>query len=505
MAMRILLLLFVLVAAPGCPAAGLKPRPNIVFVLSDDHSLQTIGAYRARLSRFCREQQVTPNIDRLAARGALFVNSFCGNSLCSPSRASILTGLHSHSNGVMTLNKPIRDGLWTFPDSLRTAGYQTAVIGKWHLGKTRPTTDYWRVLPGQGDYWHPDFEGPNGKEEHRGYATDVITDMSLDWLKRRDKTRPFMLMVQHKAPHRNWMPAPRYYRWLSDVHIPEPSTLFDTYEGRTTSAQYQKMEIGRHMNLPVDLKVFDEGKWPAEMKRMTDAEHAEWAAVFAPRNHAFTNALPSGRDLIRWKYQEYMKDYLRCIKSVDDSVGRLVEYLKVEGLEENTVVIYASDQGFYNGEHGWFDKRWIYEESIHMPLIMQWPGVIKPGTRIRGMVQNIDYASTFVEIAGGQAPAGLHGQSFVALLSGTTPKDWRRSLYYHYYDNDHGVPRHNGVRTERYTLAHFYRTNEWELFDLREDPKQLRSVYGRPGYESITRQLQSQLEQFKRRFQDDTE
>ena len=506
---RLLYPLLALAAAllPARPTRAAAPpaRPNIVFVLSDDHSLQTIGAYNLRLSKFCRQQGVTPNIDRLADRGGLFVNSFCGNSLCSPSRASILTGLHSHAHGVMTLDKPIRPGVWTYPDSLREAGYQTAVIGKWHLASTRPTTDYWRILPGQGDYWHPEFIGPNGRETHAGYATDIITDMSLDWLRQRDKTRPFMLMVQQKAPHRNWVPPPRYYRWLADVRVPEPETLFDDYAGRTSAARDQKMEIARHMDLAVDLKAFAPDKWPGEMKRMTAEEQADWIAVFGPRNAAFTNAHLAGRELTRWKYQEYMKDYLRCIKAVDDGVGRLLAYLKAEGLEDNTVVVYASDQGFYNGEHGWFDKRWIYEESIHMPLIVRWPSVVKPGTRFAPVVQNIDYAETFVEIAGGKVPEGLHGRSLVPILRGQTPADWRDSLYYHYYDAGHGVPRHNGVRTDRYTLVHFYRTNEWELFDRKKDPQQLRSVLGDPAYAKTVAELKAELLRLKTAFKDDTE
>jgi arylsulfatase A-like enzyme len=504
--LRALALACVLLVPRGA-AAGTPPTlPNIVFVLSDDHSLQTIGAYNLRLSKFCRQQGVTPNIDRLADRGGLFVNSFCGNSLCSPSRASILTGLHSHANGVMNLDEPIRAGTWTYPDALRAAGYQTAVIGKWHLSGTRPTTDYWRILPGQGDYWHPDFIGPDRREKHTGYATDIITDMSLDWMRRRDKTRPFMIAVQHKAPHRNWVPPTRYYRWLSDVRIPEPETLFDDYSGRTSSAAKQKMEIGRHMSLATDLKVFQGTNWPGEMRRMTPSEQDDWLAVFGPRNAAFTNAHLAGKDLVRWKYQEYMKDYLRCIKAVDDGVGRLVAYLKAEGIEDNTVVIYSSDQGFYNGEHGWFDKRWIYEESIHMPLVVRWPGVVKPGSRFTPMVQNIDYAETFVEMAGGTAPDGLHGRSLVPVLRGQTPPDWRKSIYYHYYAPDsHAVPPHYGVRTDRYTLGYFYRSNEWELYDLKKDPQQMRSVLNDPAYAKTVAEMKAELDRLKTGFKDTSE
>ena len=485
--------------------ANSPARPNIVFIFSDDHSIQTIGAYGARLSEFCKQQNVTPNLDTLAAAGGLFMNSFCGNSLCSPSRAAVLTGLHSHANGVMLLNRPITPGVWMFPSSLREAGYRTAVFGKWHLASTRPTTDYWRILPGQGNYWQPDFIGPEGREQHEGYTTDILTDLSLDWLKQRDKTKPFMLMVYHKAPHRPWVPPTRYYRWLADVKIPEPETLFDDYSGRGSPAHNQKMEIANHLTLRDDLKVPVDGKLPGENSRMTDAERAEWQTAFGPRNEAFAKANLQGRELTRWKYQEYMKDYLRCIKAVDDSVGRLLEYLKVEGLDENTVVIYSSDQGFYNGEHGWFDKRWIYEESLHMPFIVRWPRVVKPGTRFTPMIQNIDYAATFLDIAGAKIPEGLHGRSFAPILRGQTPPDWRQSVYYRYYDAGHNVAPHYGVRTARYTLAHFYRTDEWELYDLQKDPQQLRSVYADPGYAKTLAKLKTELTRLRTEFKDDSD
>ncbi len=469
-------------------AAG---TPNIVFIFSDDHSIQTIGAYGARLSEFCRQQNVTPNIDRLAAAGALFPNSFCGNSICSPSRASVLTGLHSSSNGVPTLGLPVRAGTWMYPAAVRAAGYQTAALGKWHLGNTPANTDYWRLFPGQGNYWNPTVLGPGGEEKLTGYATDLLTDLGLAWLKQRDKNKPFMLLLHHKAPHRPWEPPTRYYRWLADVKIPEPPTLFDDYRGRGTAAHAQKLEIGRDMTLASDLKV-----------RAGKGEHAaEFEAAFGTRNAAFEKAKLEGPALTRWKYQEYVKDYLRCVKAVDDSVGRVLDYLKAEGLEENTVVVYASDQGFYMGEHGWFDKRWIYEESLHMPLIIRWPGVVKPGSRPTPLVQNIDYAATFVEIVGGKIPDGLHGRSLVPILRGETPADWRKSLYYHYYDPGHGVMKHYGVRTDRYTLAHFYPVKEWELYDLEKDPQQLRSLHAESAYASTLTGLQAELERLRQRYE----
>lgn len=478
--------------APCANEPAKAGKPNIVFILSDDHSIQTIGAYGARLSEFCRQQNVTPNMDRLAAAGALFPNSFCCNSLCSPSRASILTGLHSGANGVTNLGQPVRQGVWMYPAAVRDAGYQTAIIGKWHLGNTPANTDYWRLFPGQGNYWNPSVLGPNGEEKLAGYATDLLTDQGLAWLKRRDKSRPFMLEVHHKAPHRPWEPPPRYYRWLADVAIPEPPTLFDDYAGRGTSAHAQKMEIGRDMALGADLKVDSVGKGRPE---------AEFQAAYGPRNEAFRKAGLQGESLTRWKYQEYMKDYLRCVKAVDDSVGRILDYLKAEGLEENTVVIYAADQGFYNGEHGWFDKRWIYEESIHMPLIVRWPGVAKPGGRPEALVQNIDYAATFVEMAGGKIPDGLHGRSLVPILRGETPADWRTSLYYHYYDPGHGVTKHYGVRTGRFTLVNFYPVGEWELYDNEKDPQQLRSVYADPAHSRTAADLKAELERLQRQYE----
>ena len=472
-------------AASGQTATS---RPNIVFIFSDDHSLQTIGAYGGRLGEFCRQQGVTPHIDRLAAAGGLFINSFCGNSLCSPSRATVLTGLHSHKNGVRNLDEPLPPGIWTYPRALREAGYQTAMFGKWHLSTTRPETDYWRILPGQGAYLNPAFLSPSGRETHSGYVSDVTTDLALEWLQKRDPSKPFFLAVQHKAPHRNWIPPARYAHWLDEVTVPEPETLFDDYSHRASPARLQEMTIAKDMDLASDLKVSD--------KQASEA-------AYAARNADFARRKPAGEDLTRWKYQHYMKDYLRCIKSVDDSVGKIQAALKAAGLEEKTIVIYSSDQGFFNGEHGWFDKRWIYEESLHMPLIIRWPGVVKPASRFTPFVQNIDYAPTFAAMAGGKVPAGLHGRSLVPILQGKTPSDWRQSVYYHYYAPDsHNVPPHYGVRTDRFTLANFYQTGEWELFDNRADPLQMKSVYADPAYTNFVVQLKTELARLRKFYQD---
>ncbi len=467
-------------------------RPNIVFIYSDDHSLQTIGAYNARLSAFCREQGVTPNIDKLAAQGGLLVNSFCGNSLCSPSRASVLTGLHSHANGVETLNQPIKAGVWSYPKSLRDAGYQTAVVGKWHLDKTIPDYADWWILPGQGDYLDPVFITKNGREKHQGYVTDITTDMALDWLKKQDTSKPFFLAIHHKAPHRNWVPPLRYATWLDDVTVPEPATLFDDYSHRASPARLQQMSIGKDLTMASDLKV-----------------GSKFASnpLYAVRNADFAAKQPAGDDLTRWKYQEYLKDYLRCVKAVDDGVGRVMDALKEAGLEAKTIVIYSSDQGFYMGEHGWFDKRWIYEESLHMPFIIRWPGVVKAGTRFEPFIQNIDYAPTFMDMAGEKVPEGLHGRSIVPILRGETPADWRKSVYYRYYDKNgaHNVANHFGVRTGRYTLACFSATNEWELFDNEKDPQQLRSVYNDPAYAETLVELKGELSRLRALYQDSVE
>lgn len=475
-------------------------KPNILFIFSDDHSLQTIGAYDTWLASFCREHKVSPHIDRLASHGALFTRSYCGNSICSPSRATVLSGVHTHINGVTHLGGRIREGVWTFPPALQAAGYQTAIIGKWHLGQDPQGFDDYRILPGQGSYWNPTFIKPDGtRETEEGYATDVITRKSLDWLKQRDPSKPFLLMCHNKAPHRNFQPPVRYFRFLEDVTVPEPETLFDDYFGRGQAAREQKMEIARDMTLAGDLKVLPAGKRP---NFLTGADAEEWEATYGRRNDAFHKAGLEGRELTRWKYQEYMKDFIRCVKAVDDGVGELLAYLDAHGLTENTVVVYSSDQGFFNGEHGWFDKRWIYEESLHMPLVIRWPGVVKPGTRISRLVQNIDYAPTFAEIAGVTAPATLHGRSLMPLLRGENPADWRRSIYYHYYDPGHAVNPHYGLRTDNHTLAFFPRHQEWELYDLDQDPQQLRSIANEPASAALLAGLKDELTRLRKDFGD---
>ncbi len=468
-----------------------RQRPNIIFIFTDDHASHAISAYGSKINK-------TPNIDRLATEGMLFENCFCTNSICAPSRAVILTGKHSHLNGVPTNRERFDGSQQTFPKLLQRAGYQTAMIGKWHL-KSEPTGfDFWNVLIGQGPYYNPPLKTADGIVNHTGYTTDILTDIALDWLKNgRDESQPFMMMYQHKAPHRNWQPGPDHLDTYDDVVIPEPSTLFDDYSNRTSAARLQEMTIAKDLT-PEDLKLIPPGN-------LTEEQLKTWNEAYDPKNREFMHADLEGDDLIRWKYQRYLKDYLRCIASVDDNVGRLLNYLDKSGLAENTVVIYSSDQGFYLGDHGWFDKRWMYEESLRMPFLVRWPGVTKPGSINRDLVQNLDFAETFLDLAGVEIPSDMQGESMVPLLMNETPSDWRESIYYHYYEFPgwHAVRRHEGVRTDRYKLIHYYNIDEWELFDLKKDPQELRSVYDDPGYSAIVAELKPELERLRKHYKAD--
>ncbi|MGD2123125.1 MAG: sulfatase [Gemmatimonadota bacterium] len=490
----------------GCADQG---PPNILFIFSDDHACQAISAYGSRINR-------TPNIDRIAQEGALFENSFCSNSICAPSRAVVLTGKFSHINGkIDNRADPFDTAQPTFNKALQAAGYQTAMIGKWHLRNDPEGFDFWRVLPGQGHYYNPDFRTPDGSERIEGYVTDIISDLSLEWLESgRDPQRPFLLMCQHKAPHRNWMPGPDHLMTYEGEDIPEPETLFDDYEGRASPASHQEMSIRGHFFPAYDLKITppspdnqgDVNNWAASYDRMTPAQQEEWDAAYGPRNTAFAEAGVEGDDLVRYYYQRYIKDYLRCIASVDDNVGRILDYLDETGLAGNTLVIYSSDQGFYLGEHGWYDKRWMYEESLRMPFLARWPGRIRPGTRVEHMIQNIDYAPTFLDAAGLSVPPEIQGESLLPLMAGRDPGNWRESIYYHYYEFPavHMVAKHYGVRTERYKLIHYYETGEWELFDLEADPHELRSVYGDPAYAEIREELKTELIRLRALYRDES-
>ena len=493
-------------------------KPNIVFIFSDDHAPHAIGAYNGWL----KSVNPTPRIDELAKQGMLFEKSFCTNSICGPSRAVIMTGKHSHKNGFMNNGNTFNWNQQTFPKILRKAGYTTALYGKSHLKGNPKGFDDWKVLPGQGDYYNPDLITPEGRVRIDGHCTDVVTDLAVEWLKTgRDKTKPFMLMVQHKAPHRNWMPALRHLPLYDDIKIPEPTTLFDKWEDNAPPARHQELEIDRHMDINYDLfldltadyegtpsqKRQDRSAW-RNMKKMTKDQLSSWRAFYGPRDKAFHEANLSGKELVRWKFQRYAKNYLRCVRGVDDSVGKIQDTLKNLKLDDNTVVIYSSDQGFYIGDHGWYDKRWMYEESLMMPLIVKWPGVTKPDSRSVQMVQNLDYAQTFLEMAGAEIPSNMQGRSLVPILKNGKADDWRKSIYYHYYEypSVHMIPRHYGIRTERYKLIHFYQFgNEWEMYDLKEDPDELTNIYGKADKKSLQKDLKEQLVAIRKFYDDNTD
>jgi arylsulfatase A-like enzyme len=472
--------------------ADAAERPNILFIFSDDHAYQAMSCYGSKINE-------TPNLDRIAREGMRFENCFVTNSLCGPSRAVVQTGKYGHLNGFIDNRSRFDGSQQTFPKLLQQAGYETAVIGKWHLVTNPQGFNHWEVLQGQGPYYNPAMLTAGGVVKHTGYTTEIITELSIDWLKNgRDKSKPFMLMCQHKAPHRNWQPGPKQLNLYEDETIAEPETLFDDYANRASPAREQEMEIARHMG-PHDLKLAPQGD-------LNEAQRKAWNDAYGPRNEEFKKLNLQGKDLVRWKYQRYIKDYLRCVAAVDDSVGELLDYLDEAGLAKNTVVIYASDQGFYLGEHGWYDKRWMYEESLRTPFVVRWPGTIKPESVRSEFVSNLDFAETFLEIAGVKVPDDMQGASLVPLLRGEpAPADWRKSFYYHYYEypDSHRVAAHYGVRTERYKLIHYYATDEWELFDLQEDPHEMKSVYSDPEYADVVRQTKEELNRLRAKYKDE--
>ena len=492
-------------------------RPNIVFIFSDDHAPHAIGAYNGWL----KSVNPTPNIDKLAAQGMLFENSFCTNSICGPSRAVIQTGKHSHKNGFMNNGNSFDWNQQTFPKLLQKAGYTTAIYGKSHLKGKPQGFDDWKVLPGQGLYYNPDMITPKGRKRIDGHCTDIVTDLAIEWLQSgRESNKPFMLMVQHKAPHRNWMPAERHLHLYDDIDIPEPSTLFDKWHDNAPPARFQELEIDRHMHLNFDLFVdltkdfdgkslkgqFDRSAW-RNMQRMDARQLKVWHDAYGPKDEAFHKAKLQADDLVRWKYQRYAKNYLRCVKGVDESVGRLMQTLDSLKLADNTIVIYSSDQGFYIGDHGWYDKRWMYDESLKMPLIVKWPGVTKPGARDKHLVQNLDYAETFLEIAETDIPDDMQGLSLAPLLKGEQPAKWRESIYYHYYEypSVHMVPRHFGVRTQKLKLMKFYEFDEWEFYDLENDPDELTNQYNNPAYADQIAEMKVELERLRKHYGDDSD
>lgn len=486
-----------------------KKPMNVVYIMSDDHSFQTISAYDNRFIQ-------TPNIDRIAKEGVRFTNSFVANSLSGPSRACMLTGKHSHKNGFTDNTKTFDGNQQTFPKLLQKAGYQTAMIGKWHLTSDPTGFNYWDILVGQGNYYNPDFVC-NGKPIKReGYATNIMTDLALNWLEnQRDKSKPFCLFIHHKAPHRTWMPDTCDLDLYKDVVYPIPANFYDKYTGRQAASK-QEMSIIKDMDIVYDLKMADKENeihsknkeledWGRRMyNAMTPAQKAAWDKHYDPIIKKFKEDKLTGKALAEWKYQQYMHDYLRVIHSVDRNIGRVLDYLKEHNLLENTLIVYTSDQGFYMGEHGWFDKRFMYEESFRTPLLVRYPGGKKGD--INEMVQNIDYGPTILNMAGVKVPSDMQGVSFLPLLQGKKVPNWRKSLYYHYYEfpAEHAVRKHFGVRTDRYTLMRFYGNdiNDWELYDLKNDPSEMHNIYGQKGMESVTGKLKKELRRLQVQYDD---
>jgi arylsulfatase A-like enzyme len=505
--------LFIIIILAACSKKS--ERPNIIFIMADDHARQAISAYGSYRNE-------TPNIDRLASEGMLFENAYVTNSICAPSRAVILTGKHSHINGKIDNSGARFDSSQvTFPKLLQEAGYQTAIIGKWHL-RSQPTGfDYWKILPGQGHYYNPDFVTPDGTERIEGYVTDIITDLAIEWMNSREKDRPFLLMYHHKAPHREWEPADRHYSEFIDKTFDEPETLFDDYQGRGTAAKTAEMSILEHMNMAGDIKIHPDiltelgiepkSDWDfraltSKLERYNDEQLASWEEVYGKMNREFEAAYPgmNEEDLMRFKYQRYMQDYLACIAAVDENIGRIIDYIKDNDLEDNTIIVYTSDQGFYLGEHGWFDKRFMYEESMSTPLIVRWPGEVEPGSRSTELVQNLDFAETFLDAAGVEVPEEMQGESLIPILKGEET-EWRDALYYHYYEYPavHMVKKHYGIKTDRYKLIHFYDDiDEWELYDLEKDPHEMKSVYDDPAYSDIRDELKERLQELREYYKD---
>jgi arylsulfatase A-like enzyme len=492
------LLLFV---ATSVSAAG---QPNIVIIYTDDHAQHAVSAYGSKINS-------TPNIDAMARDGMKFTRSFVANSICGPCRATLLTGLHSHANGQTGNRAKFRDELPSFAKSLQASGYATAMVGKWHISTPPNGFDYWAIK--KGSFYNSNYETTTGVEPSVGHATDTITDRSLNWMAEH-KDGPFMLWICHSAAHRTWEPPIRHLNKYADQDIPEPKTLFDDYSGKNVGARTAQMRVSRDLFPAYDLKLPVTGKGildnaaGQQLKQLTPDQRTAWDEAFGPRNAEFEQLNLKGDDLTRWNFQRYIKNYLRNVDGLDDSVGKVRDFLSQNDLEKNTIVIYSSDQGFFLGDHGWYDKRWMYEESLRTPLIVHWPGVTSPGSTCDSLVQNIDMAPTFLEMAGRNVPESMHGESLVPLLQGETPDDWRDAIYYHYQMEEpntrtaHRVARHYGIRTAKHKLIYFYDLKTWELYDLDIDPTESRNQYDRPEYLAITNRLKQQLQKLRTRFAD---
>jgi arylsulfatase A-like enzyme len=486
------LLAAVLLGVTVLPAAA-ADRPNIVFIMSDDHAAHAIGAYGSRVNQ-------TPHIDRLAREGMLLRNVFVTNSICTPSRAAILTGQYSHLNGVPVFNR-FDSSRVTVARLLQSAGYHTGMMGKWHLGSDPAGFDRWEILPGQGAYRNPVLYTASGEKTYTDrYVTDVVTDLAIDFIRERPRNRPFFLMLHHKAPHRPWEPDAAHRAQFADRWIPEPETFWDAYATRTDALRENLQRVAGDLTRR-DLKLVP----PSEL---SGTALTSWLSTKPDIVHAVVDGREvtlTGEALARWKYQRYMRDYLATIQSVDDNIGRLLQFLDDEKLRKNTMVIYTSDQGFFLGDHGMFDKRFMYEESLRMPFLIRWPAAIKPGTRSDAMALNVDFAPTFLDAAGVRVPPAMQGRSLVPVLRGKPPADWRSSMYYRYYHDpgDHNTRAHYGVRTLTHKLIHFWKKDQWELFDLVRDGGELHNLYGQPGQEAVTRSLKAELLRLKQAVRDD--
>ncbi|NML39466.1 sulfatase-like hydrolase/transferase [Chitinophaga sp. G-6-1-13] len=518
-----------------CSCAPKKPekRPNIIFIMTDDHTTRAMSCYDTSLVR-------TPNLDRLAREGMLFRNCFVTNAVCGPSRATILTGKYNHINGLTDNAKSFDSSQVIYPQLLHQAGYQTAMIGKWHLGSLPVGFDYYSILPNQGEYYQPSFIENGDTIPEQGYVTDVITDKAIRFLEHRNKQQPYLLIYQHKAPHRNWMPAIRDLGIYDSVTFPEPPNLLDDFSDRGRASKEQLMNISTDMWDAWDLKIaaadtlhameqrpahrtfkdskgddYKQANNKAEdlhrffqvYNRLTPAQKAQWNIAYAGRVAEYNRLKPKGADLVRWKYQQYMRDYLACVKAVDDNVGRLLKYLEETGELDNTIIVYTSDQGFFLGEHGFFDKRMMYEECYRMPLLVRYPPGIRPGSTSDAFAMNVDFAPTLLDYAGVPIPTDMQGKSLKPLLAGNgqAPAGWRTATYYHYYEYPswHMVKRHYGIRTARYKLIHFYNDlDEWELYDLQQDPHEMKNQYGNPAYSQVTGSLKQQLLALQQQYKD---
>lgn len=486
-----------------------QSQPNIIFIMSDDHAYQAISAYDGSLNH-------TPNIDRIAEEGAIFTHGYVTNSICAPSRAVMLTGKHSFVNGKVDNLQAFNWDQDNFAKQLQKAGYETAMIGKIHINGLPQGFDYSNVLPGQGEYYNPDFIENGVKKRYHGYCTHVTTDIAMDWLKnKRDPNKPFLMLYHQKAPHRTWMPEKKYLDLFKDKVFTPPANFFDNYENRPVAAEHE-MGIFEHMDLVYDLKMLDEeGDIKTKYRRMgqrrydrmDSTQRAAWDAHYKPIIEEFKSLNLEGEELALWKFNRYMHDYLATIQSVDDGVGQVLDYLDEAGMAENTIVVYTSDQGFYLGEHGWFDKRFMYEESFRTPMLMRYPKEIKPGTVVDELIQNLDFAPTFLDYANTAIPEDIQGESFRKVVSKES-SEWRDAIYYTYYEypGEHNVQRHHGVRTDRYKLIHFYYDSDtWELYDLKEDPSEMNNLYNNPDYAGVQEDMHKKLIEIRAKYGDSDE